>query len=168
MTAPSGTHSPTPRVVIVGAGFGGLYAAQNLAHAPVQVTIIDKNNYHLFQPMLYQVSTGELSADQIAAPIRAVLRDQRNVEVLLGEVTGVDTAQRLVQMGGRAVPYDYLILATGSHYNYFGHDEWQQHSPSLKSVSDAIHIRGKLLEAFEAAERLAAQGDSDGTRSANC
>ena len=99
MTAPH-----TPRVVIVGAGFGGLYAAQSLARAPVQVTIIDKNNYHLFQPMLYQVATGELSADQIAAPIRAVLRDQRNAEVLLGEVTGVDTAQRLVKMGDRDRP----------------------------------------------------------------
>lgn len=164
MTAPKNNHanhSQRPRVVIVGAGFGGLYAAQNLAHAPVQVTVIDKNNYHLFQPMLYQVSTGELSADQIAAPIRAVLRNQRNAEVLMGEVTGVDAEKRLVRLGSRAVPYDYLILATGSHYNYFGHDEWQQHSPSLKTVSDAIHIRGKLLEAFEAAERLAAQGDAD-------
>ena len=161
MTSSSNTSPAKPRVVIVGAGFGGLYAAQNLAHAPVQVTIIDKNNYHLFQPMLYQVATGELSADQIAAPVRAVLRNQKNAEVLLGEVTGVDAEKHLVRLGDRAVPYDYLILATGSHYNYFGHDEWQQYSPSLKSVSDAIHIRGKLLEAFEAAERLAAQGGAD-------
>ena len=164
MTAPSESSPQRPRVVIVGAGFGGLYAAQKLSGAPVQVTIIDKNNYHLFQPMLYQVATGELAADQIAAPIRAVLRNQRNAEVLLGQVTGVDTEKRLVQMGVQSVHYDYLILATGSHYNYFGHDEWQQHSPSLKSVSDATHIRGKLLEAFEAAERLAAAGDADATK----
>ncbi|MBV9851057.1 MAG: NAD(P)/FAD-dependent oxidoreductase [Armatimonadetes bacterium] len=164
MTAAGRTPAQKPHVVIVGAGFGGLYAARALAHTPVRVTLIDKNNYHLFQPMLYQVATGELAADQIAAPIRAVLRDQRNTEVLMAEVTGVDTEKRLVQMGHRTLPYDYLVLATGSHYNYFGHDEWQRHSPSLKSIADATHIRGKLLESFEAAERLVAEGDDDGNK----
>ncbi len=161
MTAPIPSPSPKPRVVIVGAGFGGLYAALALKNAPVAVTLIDKNNCHIFWPMLYQVATGELGADQIAAPIRGVLRDQKNVEVVLAEVTGVDAERRRVKMADTEIQYDYLILATGSHYNYFGHDEWQQHSPSLKSIADATLIRGKLLEAFEAAERLSAEGLTD-------
>ena len=139
-------------VVIVGGGFAGLYAARALHHAPVTVTVIDKNNFHLFQPMLYQVATGELPADDIAAPLRAVLAKQTNTEVLMAEVTGVDTASREVKTPGRTLSYDTLILATGSHYNYFGHPEWQQIAPSLKSVEDALAIRSKILSAFEAAE----------------
>lgn len=147
------TPNMGPRVVIVGGGFAGLYAAKALADAPVQVTLIDKNNYHLFQPMLYQVATGELPADDIAAPLRAVLSGQPNTEVRMAEVTGVNVDAREVEMAGQCVPYDVLVLATGSHYDYFGHDEWQQHAPSLKTVEDAVTIRSKILQAFEAAEQ---------------
>ncbi len=139
-------------VVIVGGGFAGLYAARGLGTAPVDVTVVDKNNFHLFQPMLYQVATGELPSDDIAAPLRTTLAKQKNTEVLMAEVTGVDAANRQIKMGGRTLSYDTLILATGSHYNYFGHPEWQQIAPSLKSVEDAVAIRSKLLGAFEAAE----------------
>ena len=140
------------RVVIVGGGFAGLYAARALGSAPVDVTVIDKNNCHLFQPMLYQVATGELPADDIASPLRATLANQKNTEVLMAEVTGVDRENRQVKMGQRTLAYDTLILATGSHYNYFGHPEWQQIAPSLKTVEDAVAIRSKILGAFEAAE----------------
>jgi len=149
------------RVVIVGGGFGGLYAARGLARAPVNVTVIDQHNYHLFRPMLYQVATGLLSADEIAAPIRSVLRKQKNAEVLMAEVIGVDTQHRLVQTQESEVPYDYLILATGAHYNYFGHDEWMTFAPGLHSADDADLMRGKILRAFEDAERLATNGQAD-------
>src|SRR5437899_1999281 len=120
-------NSSRPRVVIVGGGFGGLYAARGLARAPVNVTVVDQHNYHLFRPMLYQVATGLLSADEIAAPIRSVLRKQKNVEVLMAEVVGVDPENQVVEtMDGSSLHYDYLILATGIHYNYFGHDEWKE------------------------------------------
>ena len=152
------------RVVIVGGGFAGLYAARALATAPVAVTLIDKNNFHLFQPMLYQVATGELPADDIATPLRSVLAKQKNVEVLMAEVTGVDTDKRQVSLSGRTLPYDSLVLATGSHYNYFGHPEWQQIAPSLKSVEDALTMRGKVLQAFEAAEVEAAKSAPDPDR----
>ena len=155
------SQTDMPRVVIVGSGFGGLYAARDLAHAPVRVTIIDRHNYHLFRPMLYQVATGLLPAEEVAAPIRSVLRGQKNIDVRLGEVTGVDTAQRRVLMGKESLPYDYLILATGIHYNYFGHDEWQQIAPSLNTAEDAAHIRGRILNAFEVAERMAADPEAD-------
>ncbi len=148
-------------MVIVGGGFAGLYAARALATAPVSVTLIDKNNFHLFQPMLYQVATGELPADDIAAPLRATLAKQKNIEVLMAEVTGIDVAARKVEMAGQSLTYDSLILATGSHYNYFGHPEWQQIAPSLKSVDDALAIRGKVLQAFEAAEVEAGKQDAD-------
>ena len=152
---PVGKDTPDnrPRVVIVGGGFGGLTAAKSLADAPVRITLIDKNNYHLFQPMLYQVATGELPADDIASPLRAILAKQQNADVLMAEVTGVDTEKRLVQMADRTLPYDILILATGSRYNYFGHPEWQQVAPSLKTVEDAITIRAKVLQSFESAEQ---------------
>jgi NADH dehydrogenase len=150
-----------PRVVIVGGGFGGLYAALRLARAPVRVTVIDRHNYHLFRPMLYQVATGLLSADEVAAPIRSILRKQKNTEVLMAEVTGMDIQNRQVQIGDRSLSYDYLIVATGIHYNYFGHDDWKEFAPSLTSVGDAERIRGKILRAFEAAERLAADSRSD-------
>ena len=146
-----------PRVVIVGGGFGGLYAARALASAPVRITLIDRRNYHLFRPMLYQVATGLLSADEIAAPLRSILT-RRNVEVLLDDVIGVDAQARRVHLRHHDPPYDFLILATGIQYNYFGHDEWQQIAPGLASLEDADEIRGKVLLAFERAEKLAARG----------
>src|SRR5204862_1371392 len=112
-----------PHVVIVGGGFGGLYAARALGRAPVRVTLIDRHNYHLFRPMLYQVATGLLSADEVAAPIRSIFRRQKNVEVFMDEVVGVDPQRQFVQTADRSLHYDYLVLATGIHYNYFGHDE---------------------------------------------
>jgi NADH dehydrogenase len=141
------------RVVIVGAGFGGLEAARGLRRAPVWVTVIDRSNHHLFQPLLYQVATAGLSPAEISAPIRAVLRDQANAEVLMAEVTGVDVVGRRVLLGDAAVPYDFLVLATGARHSYFGHDAWELYAPGLKSIADATHIRRKVLLAFEAAER---------------
>jgi NADH:ubiquinone reductase (H+-translocating) len=154
-------NAPGPRVVIVGGGFGGLFAARALAHAPVSVTLIDKRNYHLFRPMLYQVATGLLSADQIAGPLRAILNQQRNVEVLQDEVSGVDPAKRVVYLKQHQLPYDYLILATGIQYNYFGHPEWRHIAPGLESLDDADLIRGKILTAFERAEEIAALDHMD-------
>src|SRR5499433_625500 len=122
ISLPRPPDSSRPHVVIVGGGFGGLYAARGLARAPVRVTIVDKHNYHLFRPMLYQVATGLLSSDEIAAPIRAIFRRQKNVEVFMAEVTGVDPEHQIVQTTDGNLNYDYLILATGIHYNYFGHD----------------------------------------------
>jgi NADH:quinone reductase (non-electrogenic) len=150
-----------PQVVIVGGGFGGLYAARGLADAPVRVTIIDKHNYHLFRPMLYQVATGLLSADEIAAPLRSIVRHQKNAEVLMAEVVGVDAENQMVLMKDGGLHYDYLILATGIHYNYFGHDDWKEIAPGLDSVDDADRIRGKILIAFETAERKASEGSAD-------
>jgi NADH dehydrogenase len=144
-----------PHVVIVGGGFGGLYAARALRRAAVNVTLIDTRNYHLFRPMLYQVATGLLSADEIAGPLRSILSQQKNVDVLLDEVTGINPDQRLVHLRQRELPYDFLILATGIQYNYFGHDEWRQFAPGLESLDDADMIRGKILLAFERAEELA-------------
>src|ERR1043165_1128722 len=115
-----------PHVIIVGGGFGGLSAARSLRNAAVRVTLIDKRNYHLFRPMLYQVATGLLSADEIAGPLRSILSRQKNVDVLLDEVTGIDPGRRSVHLREREIPYDFLILATGIQYNYFGHDEWRQ------------------------------------------
>src|SRR5947208_2345930 len=151
-------HAPVPavmpNVVIVGAGFGGLHAARALRNVPVDVTVIDRNNHHLFQPLLYQVATAVLSPAEISAPIRSVLRKQKNTEVLLGEVTGVDTqAQRVLLHDDQSVPYDYLILATGSRDSYFGHNDWAQSAPGLKSIVQATSIRRKILLAFEMAER---------------
>jgi NADH dehydrogenase len=143
-------------VVIVGGGFGGLAATRELAGAAVTVTLIDKRNYHLFRPMLYQVATGLLSADEIARPLRSILSRQRNVEVLLDEVTCIDTERRLVQLRRRVVPYDFLVLATGIQYNYFGHEDWRRSAPGLESLDDADLIRGKVLLAFERAEEIAA------------
>lgn len=147
----------TPRVVIVGGGFGGLYAAKKLAKAPVRITIVDKHNYHLFRPMLYQVATGLLSADQIAAPLRSILSRQSNVDVIMAEVIGVDQEKHLVLTREDSIPYDYLIVATGIYYNYFGHEEWKSIAPGLDTVDDADRIRGKIIVAFEEAERTAAQ-----------
>lgn len=145
-------NDPRPHVVIVGGGFGGLYAANALRSAPVRVTVIDRTNHSVFFPLLYQVATGGLSADEIAAPIRGLLRRQRNAEVLMTEVTGVDVAGQRVLTAAGPVPYDYLVLATGVRYTYFGHPEWQRHAPSLKSIADASAIRRRTLAAFEHAE----------------
>jgi NADH dehydrogenase len=153
-------NAALPRVIIVGGGFGGLYAARGLARSPVAVTVVDKHNYHLFRPMLYQVATGLLSADEIAAPIRSILRKQKNADVLMAEVIGVDAQKHLVQTREGEIAYDYLILATGINYNYFGHDEWKETAPGLDTVDDADRIRGKILSAFETAERLAAEGEA--------
>jgi NADH dehydrogenase len=148
-------HGDRPRVVVVGAGFGGLEAARKLARSPVDVTVIDRRNYHLFQPLLYQVATAALSPADIAQPIRAVLRDQRNATVLLDEVIGVDVAARRVGTRfGADQSYDYLILATGSQYAYFGHDDWPRLAPGLKSIDDATLIRRRVLFAFEEAENV--------------
>ena len=141
-----------PRVVIVGAGFGGLTAAKRLATAAVAVTLIDRENHHLFQPLLYQVATAGLSPAEIAWPIRGLLRRQRNTRVLLGEVTGIDRGRQVVTMGNREIPYDFLVLATGATHAYLGHDGWAVHAPGLKSIDDATEIRRRLLIAFERAE----------------
>ena len=140
------------KVVIVGGGFGGLAAAKALARAPVEITLIDRQNHHLFQPLLYQVATAALSPADIAWPIRRILRRQSNVQVLMADVTGVDTAQRQVQMGEETLHYDYLVLATGATHAYFGHDDWAMHAPGLKQISDATDIRRRILTAFERAE----------------
>jgi NADH dehydrogenase len=142
-----------PRVVIVGAGFGGLWAAKTLANAPVEVVVIDRQNYHLFQPLLYQVATAGLSPADIAAPIRSIVGIYRNISVMLGTVEGVDLVAREVLLAhGRRVPYDYLILATGARHAYFGHDDWEPFAPGLKRIEDATEIRRRILLAFEQAE----------------
>src|SRR5437667_2076352 len=143
-----------PQVVIVGAGFGGLEAAKKLACKDVHVTVIDRTNYHLFQPLLYQVATAALSPADIAAPVRAVLGKCRNMEVMLAEVESVDVAARKVNLGDMEWAYDYLILATGARHSYFGHDEWEKLAPGLKSLEDAIELRRRLLMAFEYAEKI--------------
>jgi NADH dehydrogenase len=143
---------PRPRVVIVGAGFGGLNAAQALKGAPVDVTVIDRRNYHLFQPLLYQVATAGLSPAQIATPIRRILARQKNAQVLMDRVTGIDTAGREVHTANRRVPYDFLILATGARHAYFGHDAWEAYAPGLKKIDEATDIRRRILSAFERAE----------------
>ncbi len=141
-----------PRVVIIGAGFAGLTAAKRLGKAPVQLTVIDRRNYHLFQPLLYQVATAGLSPADIATPIRSILRHQRNTTVLLGRVTGVDKDARTVEMDGRRIPYDMLVVATGARHAYFGHDDWEGVAPGLKKIDDATDIRRRILAAFESAE----------------
>lgn len=142
-----------PHLVIIGAGFGGLTAAQALRKAPVRITIVDRTNHHLFQPLLYQVAMAGLSPADIAAPIRSILNKQKNVSVMLAEATGVDFANREVLLGERRLGYDYLLLATGGRTSYFGHDEWEQFAPGLKDLDDAVEIRRRVLMAFEAAEK---------------
>ena len=147
------THQKKPDVVIIGGGFGGLKAAEALSDAPCNVTVIDRSNHHLFQPLLYQVATAGLSPGEIAAPIRMVLGKHRNTEVLMAEVTGIDTsAQRVLLSNAEPVHYDYLIIATGSEASYFGHDEWEAVAPGLKTIADATKIRREILCAYEAAE----------------
>lgn len=146
----------TPHVVIVGGGFGGLYAARELRNVPVRVTVVDRRNFHLFQPLLYQVATASLSPADIATPIRTILRRQRNTEVWMGEVTDIDADARAVVLGdGARLQYDYLIVAAGATHAYFGRDEWAAHAPGLKTIDDATEIRRRFLVSFEAAEREA-------------
>jgi len=142
----------TPRVVIVGAGFGGLAAAKALARGAFDVTVIDQHNYHLFQPLLYQVATAGLSPADIASPIRAILSGSKNTRMVLARVSAIDTAQREVLAEGRRIPYDTLILATGAQHAYFGHNDWAAHAPGLKTIDDATYIRRRILLAFEKAE----------------
>jgi len=143
-----------PRVVIIGCGFGGLWAAQALRRAPVELTVIDRTNHHLFTPLLYQVATAGLSAPSVAGPIRHILAHQRNTTVLYGEARNVDPARRVVVMeNGEEIAYDYLILAPGTTHSYFGHDEWAPYAPGLKTLEDALEIRRRVLLAFERAER---------------
>jgi NADH dehydrogenase len=148
----AGVGAPRPRVVIVGAGFAGLTVAKRLAETPVEIILIDRENHHLFQPLLYQVATAGLSPADIAWPIRSLVRDQRNTRVLLGEVTGVDHARKRLTMGDRNIAYDVLVLATGAAHGYFGNDSWAAHAPGLKTIDDATEIRRRLLLAFERAE----------------
>src|SRR5437870_850417 len=152
-----GQEAKRPRVVIVGGGFGGLAAAKALGKAPVEVILIDRTNHHVFQPLLYQVATSVLAPSQMSSPIRGILGKQKNTTVIMGEVTGVDKAQRCVFVNDAdrehvPVPYDYLILATGARHSYFGHNEFEKFAPGLKSVADAVGIRNKILSAFEQAE----------------
>ena len=147
-----------PRVVIIGAGFGGLLAARTLARYPVRVTLLDRRNYHTFQPLLYQVATAGLSAGEIAAPIRWILRGRKNVEVLMSEVQDFDLSRRIVKLADGELAYDYLIVAAGASHAYFGHDEWEPFAPGLKTIEDALEIRRRVLLAFELAERTAASG----------
>jgi NADH dehydrogenase len=142
-----------PHVVIIGGGFGGLNAALALRNAPVRITLIDRNNHHLFQPLLYQVATAGLAAPDIAAPIRKILRGQDNVTVLMGEVETIDTAQRSVQFAGTELDYDHLVVAVGVVNHWFGNDDWAAHAPGLKTIDDALDIRRRILLAFESAER---------------
>jgi NADH dehydrogenase len=140
-------------VIIIGGGFGGLYAARALRHAPVRVTLLDRRNHHVFQPLLYQVATAALSPGDIASPIRWILRRQRNVDVLLADVRRVDCARRLIVLADGEMSYDFLIIASGATHAYFGHDEWREVAPGLKTLEDALEIRRRVLLAFERAER---------------
>lgn len=142
-----------PRVVIVGGGFAGLHVAMGLRRAPVEVKLVDKRNFHLFQPLLYQVATGGLSPANIAAPLRGVLRRQRNCQVLMDEVVGIDLARKIVQLADDEMEYDYLVVAAGARHSYFGHPEWEPLAPGLKTIEDATEIRRRVLTAFEDAER---------------
>jgi NADH:ubiquinone reductase (H+-translocating) len=148
------THSKRPRVVVIGAGFGGIHAAQTLGKLPVDVTVVDRRNHHLFQPLLYQVALAVLSPGEIAQPIRSILRNNTNTEVIMDEVVGFDTAERRVKLkSGAELVYDFLIVATGSTHSYFGKDQWAAIAPGLKTLEDATEIRRRVLLAFELAER---------------
>jgi NADH:ubiquinone reductase (H+-translocating) len=160
MNSKATNENTRPRVVIIGGGFGGLAAAQALGSAPVRLTLIDRKNYHTFQPLLYQVATAGLSPGEIAAPIRSILRHRKNIEVLMSEVTGFDLDRRLVETPDGTIPYDYLIVAAGASHAYFGHDDWEPFAPGLKTIEDALEIRRRVLLAFELAERQAAHGET--------
>ncbi|MEA2342898.1 MAG: hypothetical protein QOF63_1067 [Thermoanaerobaculia bacterium] len=140
-------------IIIIGGGFGGLYAAKTLARTEVSITLVDRRNYHLFQPLLYQVATAALNPSDIAAPIRAVLRKQKNASVIMGDVQAIDANRRIVTMADGELAYDLLIVATGATHSYFNHPEWEENAPGLKTIEDALEIRRRVLRAFEAAER---------------
>lgn len=151
-----------PRVVVIGAGFGGLYAARALGKAPADVTVIDRTNHHVFQPLLYQVATATLTPSDIAAPIRWLLRSQKNTEVIMADVTQISLDERAVRCSdGRTVPYDFLIIAAGARHSYFGNSDWEKYAPGLKSLEDAIDLRRRWLLAFERAERATDPADRD-------
>jgi NADH dehydrogenase len=150
ISAPSTGNNP--KVVIIGGGFGGMYAARILANQPVDVTLIDRTNHHLFQPLLYQVATAMLSPADIAQPIRSILRDAKNIRVVMGRVDTIDTAAKIVRTSGSEYPYHYLILAAGARHSYFGNDHWEAFAPGLKNLSDALELRRRILNAFEIAE----------------
>ena len=152
MSATNSAQGQRHRVVVIGGGFGGLQAAKHLATAPVDLTIVDRSNFHLFQPLTYQVATGALSPGEVAYPLRAIFRRHRNVRVVMAEVTGFDLEGRRVQLAEGSLPYDTLIVAGGSHYSYFGHDDWRIYAPEVKSLESAIATRARLLKAFEDAE----------------
>jgi NADH dehydrogenase len=152
------TNGQPPRVVIVGAGFGGLNAAKALARAPARITVIDRKNHHTFQPLLYQVATAGLSPGEIAAPIRSILSSHKNIEVLMAEVTGLDLERRMVETPEGEIPYDYLVVAAGARHAYFGHEDWEPFAPGLKTIEDALEIRRRVLLAFELAERQVSAG----------
>jgi len=154
-----GSKASIPRVVVVGAGFGGLNAARRLARERMQVTIIDRTNHHTFQPLLYQVATAGLSPGEIAAPIRGIFRGETNVTVLLEEVIGFDVERKVVHTAEQHIGYDYLVVAAGASHAYFGHDEWQSWAPGLKTIENALEIRRRVLLAFELAERQTVAGD---------
>jgi NADH dehydrogenase len=152
------TDAPQPHVIIIGGGFGGLEAAKLLAGEPVRLTVIDRTNYHLFQPLLYQVATAALSPADIAAPIRGVLSKYRNVDIMLADVSSIDVKAKKVVTAERELAYDYLIVATGSRHSYFGNDQWEKLAPGLKSLEDAVEIRRRLLMAFEYADKTPDEG----------
>jgi NADH dehydrogenase len=149
------------RVVVIGGGFAGLWAVRKLRKAPVSITLIDRSNHHLFQPLLYQVATAGLAAPSIAAPLRHILRDQRNATVIMGEVQRIDLAARTVALNDREIPYDYLLVASGATHAYFGHDQWAQYAPGLKTLDDAFVIRRRILSAFERAETATSSAERD-------
>jgi NADH:ubiquinone reductase (H+-translocating) len=152
MSASDGAPTRPHRVVVIGGGFCGLQAAQHLATAPVELTLVDRRNFHLFQPLTYQVATGALSPGEVAYPLRAIFRRHPGVRVLMDEVTGFDLDGRRVRLAEGSLPYDTLIVAGGSHYSYFGHDDWRRHAPEIKSLESAIATRARILSAFETAE----------------
>jgi NADH:ubiquinone reductase (H+-translocating) len=158
---PKGGDGAALRVVILGGGFGGLYCARELRRAPVSVTLVDRGNHHVFQPLLYQVATASLSPGDIASPLRHILRAQRNVQVWMGEAVDVDVEGRAVVLSDGVLTYDYLVIATGATHAYFGHDEWAPHAPGLKTIDDAVEMRRRFLLAFEEAER---EDDPDARR----
>jgi NADH:ubiquinone reductase (H+-translocating) len=142
-----------PHIVIIGGGFAGLYTARGLKNVDAQITVVDRHNYHLFQPLLYQVATAGLNPSDIAAPIRGILRKQKNTRVILGEAIAVDMNRKVVQLADGELSYDFLVIATGATHSYFSHGEWEKHAPGLKTIDDALEIRRRVLLAFEAAER---------------